>query len=377
MIWESLILLAALTASALACMLPFYLLRGLRKLRGKKTSDETITPSVSIIVAAHNEEANIERCLLALCSQRYSQEKFEIIVIDDRSDDQTGAIIKTLVHRFAQLRTVCVTSTPANYAPKKFALLQGIHAASHEILFFTDADCIAQPDWIETMTQYFSDGVGVVLGYSPAEKKRGFLNAFYRLETLRTAAMMFGFAGNGAPYMSVGRNWAIRRSAFIEAGGYESTKQSLSGDDDLLLQAIVRKTHWRVASCLESRAQIFTQSKQTIRAYLRQKLRHFSASKYYAFPVQAVLGTTQILLATSLLLSVTSFFTTGSLMILTALAPIGLHAMCLIEMRRYSDASASATTLAESFAGFFFEPAYVLFSMVVGLLGVMKSPRWT
>ena len=358
-------------------MLPLYLLRGLRTFRLKKSSREKSDPPVSIIVAARNEETNIERCLLSLCSQRYPEEKLEVVVIDDRSDDQTGAIIKTLAHRFAQLHPVHVPSTPTNYAPKKFALLQGIRAASHEILFFTDADCIAQPDWIETMTQYFTDGVGVVLGYSPTEKKQGFLNAFCRLETLRTAAMMFGFAGNGAPYMSVGRNWAIRRTAFIEAGGYESTKHSLSGDDDLLLQAIVRKTHWRVASCLESRAQVFTQSKQTIRAYLRQKLRHFSASKYYTFPVQAMLGATQILFAASLLLSMISFFTSGSLMILSPLAPIGLHAMCMIEMRRYSDATSSASTLAESFAGFFFEPAYVLFSMIVGLLGVMKSPRWT
>ena len=125
-----------------------WLLRGLG--RSARESDHSPrsregNPPVSVIVAARDEAASIGACLSALKSQDYGG-RTEVIVVDDRSVDGTGAIVEGLMaegvgEQAGELKLIRTRENPPFACPKKSALAQGIAASSGELLLFTDADC--------------------------------------------------------------------------------------------------------------------------------------------------------------------------------------------------------------------------------------------
>ncbi len=97
------------------------------------------SPRLSVLVAAKDEQGNIEHCLTGLLAQNYPD--FEVIVIDDRSADRTGAIIDEIAARDPRVKPVHVRELPANWAGKNHAMHVGVQQATGAYLCFTDADC--------------------------------------------------------------------------------------------------------------------------------------------------------------------------------------------------------------------------------------------
>lgn len=97
-------------------------------------------PRVSILVAARDEEDNIESCVTTLLDQDYPN--FELIVIDDRSRDRTPAILSRLQQQFGdRLRVITVDQCPDGWFGKSHAMHVGVAASTGEWLLFSDADC--------------------------------------------------------------------------------------------------------------------------------------------------------------------------------------------------------------------------------------------
>ncbi len=95
-------------------------------------------PKVSVILPARNEEKFIERCLLSLIEQDY--ENYEVIAVDDRSDDRTGEIIKNLAQKNSKIIYVLAEPKPEKWTGKNWACIEGFKKATGELLLFTDAD---------------------------------------------------------------------------------------------------------------------------------------------------------------------------------------------------------------------------------------------
>ncbi len=96
---------------------------------------------VSVIIPVYNDAERLKKCLLALEKQTYPQAQYEVIVVDNASEEN----IKDVVSQFPQAR-LTFENSPGSYAARN----QGISIAKGEILAFTDADCIPTPNWIET-----------------------------------------------------------------------------------------------------------------------------------------------------------------------------------------------------------------------------------
>lgn len=116
----------------------------LRQLRDVPPAGEGEMPAVSIVIAARNEARGIEPALRSVLSQR--GEGIEVIVVDDRSDDGTGAILDRMAAENPGLRVVHVTELPAGWLGKNHALWLGAGTARGELLLFTDADVVLAPD---------------------------------------------------------------------------------------------------------------------------------------------------------------------------------------------------------------------------------------
>ncbi|MDA0329693.1 MAG: glycosyltransferase family 2 protein [Gemmatimonadetes bacterium] len=101
-------------------------------------------PFVSIIVPARNESINIENCLTSLTASTYPA--FEVIVVDDRSEDGTADIARSVSHGYARdLRVVAGADLPEGWLGKPWACHQGALVARGDLLLFTDADTTHGP----------------------------------------------------------------------------------------------------------------------------------------------------------------------------------------------------------------------------------------
>ena len=240
---------------------------------------------VSVIICARNEAQNLERYLPCVLEQNYPV--FEVLVVDDDSDDGTQQILLDFQKKYARLRVLRVA--PKTTPGKKYALEQGIAAARYEHLVLTDADCQpASLQWLCTMTKYWTPDTEIVLGYAPHRSEPGFLNRCIRFETAHTAMLYFSFALAGWPYMGVGRNLAWRKDIFQRIGGFKRHAHLPSGDDDLLVNAAAHRGN--TAVCLAPATFMYSAGKKTWRDWLQQKRRQLGAGNLYRRKHQFALG---------------------------------------------------------------------------------------
>lgn len=239
---------------------------------------------VSVIIAARNEAQHLPRLIAALLTQNHPS--FEIIIVNDRSTDNSKAILNELSQKHRQLKVLHIDELPAVWTGKKYAIFLAVQAASNEILLFTDADCLPKSNaWIQQMTGgEFSD---LRMGYSPYATKRGLLDSLIHFETLMTAWQYFGWALWNRPYMAVGRNMAIRKSIY-DLRYLMEIKHLVGGDDDLIVAHLVKKHNIQVNFVEE--AQTMSQPEKTWSSYLKQKTRHLSAGKHYHQKEKTVLS---------------------------------------------------------------------------------------
>jgi glycosyltransferase involved in cell wall biosynthesis len=249
------------------------------------TSTETVP--VSVIVCAHDELHNLQELVPLLLAQDY--EKFEVVVVDDRSNDETLDWLMAETKKDERLRMVSVNRAPDHVNGKKYGLTLGIRAAAHEWLVFTDADCRpASTLWLKEMSATFRENKKFVLGYSPYVKQAGVLNFFIRFETLVTALQYIGFALCKIPYMGVGRNLAYRKSLFMESKGFNTILSITGGDDDLFVNQHANKNNTTVALGVD--ALVYSLPKTTVADFWNQKVRHLAAGKRYKLKHRLLLG---------------------------------------------------------------------------------------
>lgn len=146
--------LAAFTAALMLGTLAEVAIGGsrLRQLGGVRPADAGEMPSVSIVIAARNEARGIEPALRSVLLQQ--GERIEVIVVDDRSDDGTGAILDRMAAENPLLHVLHVSELPAGWLGKNHALWLGAGAARGELLLFTDADVVLAPDTVARAAGY-------------------------------------------------------------------------------------------------------------------------------------------------------------------------------------------------------------------------------
>lgn len=197
-------------------------------------------PTVSIIVAARNEEERIEQCLASLMCLEYPRDKIEIIVVDDRSTDHTSEIIRRFSEQHDAVKTARTQPERGTLRGKMNAVALGISLSHGEILMFTDADCSVPPGWIRETVQSFDAETGIVGGFTLLEAT-GVFGGMQALDWIYLFGLASGTAGLNIPLTAIGNNLSVRRSAYDATGGYEAIPFSVT-EDYALVQAILQKT---------------------------------------------------------------------------------------------------------------------------------------
>ncbi len=239
---------------------------------------------ISVIIPARNEADNLPACLSSLLAQQYPRDFFEIIVVDDHSDDGTAAIAAA----FNDGRIRCIRL--ADYlaageqvtAYKKKALATGIAQGNGELIITTDADCIAPENWLHMIAAYYEQYQPVMLAAPVDFTGNGSLvQVFQSLDFMSmqgiTAAAHYLKLGN----MGNGANLAFSREAYNRINGYAGTEHLASGDDFLLMTKMQRTFPGRVHYLKSSAAIMRTAPPPDWRSFLQQRIRWASKSGKY------------------------------------------------------------------------------------------------
>ncbi len=260
--------------------------RHIFKRSAKKETAVHNTP-VSVIICAKNEAENLKKNLPLILDQEY--EPFEVIVVNDCSEDNTETVLENFKKEYPRLRTTRINRDNKFTHGKKLALTLGIKAAKNEWVLLTDADCKpAGGEWINEMGKHFIEGKSIVLGYGKYESKKGFLNRVIRLDTMFTAMQYLSSAMAGFPYMGVGRNLAYRRSLFFENKGFYSHLKLQSGDDDLFINEVANSKNTAVE--YDPQAHTLSMPAETWREWVSQKQRHLTTCTNYRRSTKIFLG---------------------------------------------------------------------------------------
>lgn len=233
---------------------------------------------VSVVIVARNEYNNLIKTLEPILNQDYPE--FEVIVVNDNSDDDSHYYLNELKKTYLNLKVVQIDQSLNFFSGKKFPLSLGIKSASHDTILLTDADCVVpSKNWIRNMQSAFKDKTQIVLGYGPYQTEKGFLNRLIRFDTFMAALHYLSFAILRVPYMGVGRNLAYSKAMFYEKKGFISHYKINSGDDDLFINQAANKTNTEI--CINQESFTYSIPERKFASWLKQKKRHLSTSNLY------------------------------------------------------------------------------------------------
>jgi peptidoglycan/xylan/chitin deacetylase (PgdA/CDA1 family)/glycosyltransferase involved in cell wall biosynthesis len=175
---------------------------------------------ISVIIPAHNEEAMIHSTLESLQNQDY-RGPVEIIVVDNKSTDNTAAVARWWGARV-------VREDRKGYI---YALMSGFENATGDILITTDADTVVPPNWVSTLVRAFEKDPRVVAAGSIVEFCDANWKGKFFARCILPVALAYDRLCFSYPHLW-GASMAVRRDAFIEAGGWTG-KFNLHADADL------------------------------------------------------------------------------------------------------------------------------------------------
>ncbi len=244
---------------------------------------------VSVVIAVRNEEKNLPGLFQSLENQHIPDGcSVEFILVNDRSEDNTAALIRTQCTKDPRFKTINITDRVPGFAPKKRAIDRAVRGSKADIILLTDADGRPGVLWINTLLSYFSRGADMVIGYAPysGQNRHRFLYGLVTLEYFSVAAVAAATTALHFPVTCVGTNMAYRRSLFLEVNGFGPYKHVISGDDDLFLTHVREQKRYRIEYAASPKAHVYNAPPRSVTQYVNQRLRY--ASKGFRYPIKVI-----------------------------------------------------------------------------------------
>jgi len=243
-------------------------------------------PFISVVVAARNEEKNITHCIQSLLKQDYPIDKFEILIIDDFSTDQTAELIKKFEASETNLKYLSSTAKRHEkiiVSYKREAIQTGISASKGQYILLTDADCIVPPSWITTFSEQFIKEDCVFIGGPViiSDEKPNLLTSFQGLDMIGMMVITGAGYQSGNQLLANGANMGFSKQVFIELNGYAQFPNKASGDDMFLLHHFHQNHPNSIRFLKTLSAVVVTQPEYSIKSLLKQRIRWASKNNAY------------------------------------------------------------------------------------------------
>ncbi|MFZ9387417.1 MAG: glycosyltransferase [Chitinophagaceae bacterium] len=324
---------------------------------------------VSVVIPARNEEHRIGNLLQALSEQDYPAGLYEVIVVDDHSEDRTAEIAA----RYPGVRVISLKTEAINSYKKK-ALETGIAAATGLWIVATDADCVPAESWLKTLAACAKEKNALFIA-APVymSHDHSVLQVFQSMDFMILQAITGAVVQNNQLTMCNGANIAYRKDVFEEVGGFKGIDDIASGDDMLLMYKIWNRYPDQVVYLRSQQSVVTTNAEPTWIAFFRQRIRWASKAARYTdkrfFPV---------------LLGVYLFNFS-----LFSLVPAGIWnpdywkwfgifwiAKTIVELPLFLSAARFFRAMPATPWFFFLQPLHILYITVSGLFGQFGKYEW-
>lgn len=232
----------------------------------------------SVIIPVRNEEANLGRLLDSILKLQFPKEQFEVIFIDDHSEDNSKEVFNRYVDNDCTLKWV----TLGDNEGKKAALKLGIAKASGSVIVTTDGDCEVPPTWLASFDRYYQKKEAkMVFGPVAFHVKNSFFEALQQVEFLALIGSGAASLQLNKPNMCNGANLSFRKEVFYEVNGYEDNLQLASGDDEFLMHAIHQKYPNGVQFSKSLKSLVHTNACSSWKVFFAQRKRWASKWQHY------------------------------------------------------------------------------------------------
>jgi peptide/nickel transport system permease protein len=259
--------------------------RGHWNLRACVAKGKTPQTKFSIVIPARNEAANIENCIAGILAQNYPSHLFELIVIDDFSEDETANIVGSIALQYNNVRLLRLqdfTKDENIVAYKKRAIEIAIEQANHPWIVTTDADCSFTNNWLASYDAYIQEHNCVMIAAPVSYKNTGsFLSVFQVLDFISLQGITAAAVGSGSHTLCNGANLCYSKEAFESVGKFSGIDHLPSGDDMLLMHKMKKSYPEKIGYLYAQDTVVTTAPSATLDLFIQQRIRWSSKALGY------------------------------------------------------------------------------------------------
>lgn len=263
---------------------------GMYRLPKSYSIEDEKLPTVSVVVSARNEEKDLPKCIASLENLDFPKDKLQIILVDDRSTDNTNSIIQEAAQKNEHFIALSTKEAPENQLKAKArGISWGIKESTNEWVFITDADAEVDPNWLRHMLSGVDEKTGIIGGMLNV-KPLSFLAIIEQMSWAYALPVAFGLAGWGRSFVCVGPNMGIRKSIYDNYGGLENETFEIA--EDLALFRIVEASGYKSVSYLSPSTSVKLNPVPTFKHLLSQQRRWLRGGfeSQWSFKIWLALG---------------------------------------------------------------------------------------
>jgi len=262
----------------------------------------------SVLIPFRNEAQNIPELLTTLSKIEYPTSHFEIIFIDDASEDNSKSIIQECIQN-THLNIKVLNNKPYSNSPKKDAITLGVKNAKHSWIVTTDADCLVPSTWLSELNTFIKTEAPHFVAMPVLVKKKNSVVALFQyFETLALQGITLATYRLKRPFLCNGANLAYKKDLFFEVNGYEGNNHLASGDDIFLLEKIRKLANTNIRYVCSRNVLVTTSPEDSWSTSIQQRVRWASKTKTQKNTTALALGIVMLLSNISVIASLILVF---------------------------------------------------------------------
>lgn len=348
---------------------------GFNKVSDFKLEDLSPKTQFSIIIPFRNESKQLPSLLKSIESLNYKKQLFEVIFVDDDSEDNSVEIIKEFFKENLLNSFKIIANHRTTNSPKKDAITSAINKAKNKWIITTDADCILPKYWLDSFDEFIQKNSTkcIVAPVKYYDHKNSFLKRFQILDLLSLQGATIGGFGIDKPFLCNGANFGYEKAVFKIVNGFEGNTEIASGDDIFLLEKIAKKYPKNIHYLKCEQAIIKTLPQPNWKSLFSQRIRWAAKTSAYKNTFGKLTGLL-VLLMNVLIISISLLVVIGSFnaKILFYTLFLKLNIDFLLVYKSATFFKQKETLITFVFAFFI----YPFFSTYVAFISIFKSYKW-
>lgn len=361
--------------------LMLFLLYGFRQVEESFGKNLAAKSTFSIVIPFRNEAENLPQLFSSLALLKYPSEMFEILLVNDASEDTSEELCREFQKNNPQLEIQLLQNKNPGGSPKKAAIETAVRAATHDFILTTDADCKVPEKWLQEFStcidQTAADVVAGPVRISRTEvSKRAFLDnlleSFQELDFFSLQAATVGGFGVNIPFMCNGANFCYKKAAFWKVDGFEGNSDIASGDDIFLLSKF-KNAGFKTSFLKSGGAVVTTPPQPNLPALLSQRIRWAAKTSSYKSFFGKTVGLLVLLMNLSLLVCLVASLVGKfdlNMLFLIFLAKFNVDFVLLYNSARFF----GRESILKNY--FWCSAVYPFFSSFVALVSVFSGYTW-